>query len=418
MGDTGMGEVAQFLSIGVQGAKFGFDVSKDALHVIWKFVTWAFNLAKAQEQKKGGWKFKQSIIERSEGDVQFFKIPKNGAASKKFKKDLKKNMVPYSIMPSLKNSKDKEHEYIMYCTCDAPRFNHCAEALVEHYKGKENECGNVSFEEMTDGTGMKDVTLEEFNVEMRKVFGSDYKTFEEIGEIKKNEDSLEVAEKLDKLANYAIFKDKITQENSVKFKHTFSEEDVLKQTDDYFMLRLDKDSKMGVWLPKNSAWPTFDGKSFSNKDRLFVLPKDAELVVESINPEDKHYLKAYAEEFSKKINNNYYDEMLTPASLDMSLLKKESSNGIVCRVPGYYGDNEAHIELPKDSYKILNNDKTIVTKFDPNRNYELMFLNGKKEKVSGRELLKNFSEVSDNIKNVAKTIEPSKIVGSFNNIKK
>ena len=405
MGDSGMGEFAQIASIFLQGAKFGFDVSKDALKVAMKFLTWIFNKAEAGIKNKSGLNFRKNILERSRGDVQYFKVKKDSKETKDFYKLLKKNKIPYSKMPTFRCSEDKEHEYIMYCTCDATRFNHCAEQLVEVYKDNPSEVGSVSFDEMADGTGLSSVSEEEFNKEMKKIFGDNYKDFKQIGELKKNEDSLEVSEHLDEIGASARFKDEMTKDNTISFKYEFEPEKVLGQTDTHLMLKLgDKDSDMGVWLPKNQIYPKVDENY--RGDILVCLPKDSNVIIESINPSDKYYLNTYANELSKRINDVYYNKNLETISIDKSLVKHDNNGLLTVRVPGYYGqESEACITLKEDSYKYINNGKTIVTRLDPNREYELMYIHSKKkEKVLGESLLspKHFKPVSEKIDGVAK----------------
>lgn len=411
MNESGLGDVAQFLSITMQGARFGFDTTKEAIRLMIKFLTWIYN---SYVNNKGGRTSTKNVLERSRGDVQYFKVPKDASETKNFYKDLKKNGVPYTKLPTLNNSTDKEHEYIMYATCDAPRFNHCAEAFVNKFKDTPDEVGNVTFDEAMEKTGMSSISAEDFDKEMKKLFGEDYVNFEQIGELKKNEDTLDVSEQLDSLAESVYLKDNLSKEDTVAFNYLFNENKILNQTDSHIMLDLGEKTDFGVWIPKENIFPKIDENFKGDINLKIVVPKDSQLIIESVDPNDRLYLKSYAERFVEQLNKNYYENTLKTISIDSSLVKSNDNGNLSVRIPGTYKgsvEGEQRLTLNSESYKLINDDKTIVTKLDPSKEYEILYLkDGKKKKVKGNEILSHFDNVDDRINSIGKSINTSDIL--------
>ncbi|MCH5199724.1 MAG: hypothetical protein J1F60_02100 [Oscillospiraceae bacterium] len=149
-----------------------------------------------------------------------------------------------------------------------------------------------------------------------------------------------------------------------------------------------------------------------------VTPEQAEYLSANLSDEKISFVKdengttaiRFPQELSEKINEcigkqgealkSVEDYMITIVSRDITinkerLLDTENENEYFTKVPNTGGQD--YIKIPKSEAQLLDGDKTITTKLDFERNYQIFDQNGKvKSMRSGRELASSYNTKSKN----------------------
>jgi hypothetical protein len=153
-----------------------------------------------------------------------------------------------------------------------------------------------------------------------------------------------------------------------------------------------------------SAVSSDDNEFIELHDDLHSIVKEKfESDIEMLLPRFKS-INANLDEKEVNILENHYDSMMDNfkevtknITINEKLITNENDTIIETRIPFTVGDSAKFIQIPKDSLKKLDNEKTILTSININGYYQVFDSSGKAETVRGSELYKNYDAVNRNV---------------------
>lgn len=384
MNENGIGEATQVLSVTLEGAKFAVEMSKESIRYLWRFLAILWNMLNPVNGRAKNWALYhreegktnlKNLLQRSGGDVQYFKLSKKDY--QRIIGLMKKNRMLWTQMPQLKATKDKGHEYIMFAACDAARFANILEQLKGEKVGKlmrENHCSKqeaadlfvkdnspVTFAEMMSGIGA-DGTDKEFDAQMEELFGEDYQQAMEAVELKKNGKNVAKEEVIRDLSKNIRRKEALAGGKCISFQAELDKDHIVDQNKSHVLMQLEEHGAAAVWLPKEAIDPPLE-QEFTGMRRV-ILPKEEVLLMESVKKEDDIYKKVSAEQFVQgyQRRENQFKEVQ-----DLGVVIKEVKEQEIVSEPktkGLAEPNKSYNmgealnritgkELDQDQYKII-----------------------------------------------------------------
>lgn len=153
-----------------------------------------------------------------------------------------------------------------------------------------------------------------------------------------------------------------------------------------------------------SAVSSDDNEFIELHDDLHSTVKEKfESDIEMLLPRFKS-INANLDEKEVNILENHYDSMMDNfkevtknITINEKLITNENDTIIETRIPFTVGDSAKFIQIPKDSLKKLDDEKTILTSININGYYQVFDSSGKAETVRGSELYKNYDAVNRNV---------------------
>lgn len=395
MGDSGIGEMTQVLSLTVRGITMSFKATKEAIINMTKFALWLKN----KMNTKAGQHTFDSLKKEFNGAILSGHI--DSKDQKAFEKEMISKKIRFACMDNMNTAKDKNIMYYVVPQEDAVPFQHLLEkykekALIRDNKKENNEAeikrryGMNSIEEAIAETGIASLSDEEFNEEIKRIYGKNAETIDNLKE-KKTNNSIETRENSKKIARNAYKNELILREDTSVIPLNMNKVNVLNETETTITTKYNE--LFSVTCKKSEVF-----------DDCLIINNNEELLIETIDDKLDFSYKMKGKDFADNIKNDGQIGIL-PITIDKSLIKYNTDNNLFCRVPNT--DAKIFVEIPEDKYKIINDGKTVLSFIVPEEKYKIYNKKTECEEYwKGEQLKKYYSEVKSNyLKNIATSIQ-------------
>lgn len=458
-GDAGM----QLIYMEVEGVKLAYQISKDAIKILWQLAKFIFCSLKDAPYKKTSGKTNLKNLQARAGGQPLTAFCVDKETWEFLKKDLKKHGVLYKEFHPLKSGKSGSVEILI-----TEKDIAMVQELLSRYKekrvkedvknGMSKEQAEQTFTENNRTESMEEFAEhvgatapeEEFEAGMKERFGENYEEniiqFEKAKEkhVPKSKAAGDSEEKVNHLADVINFKeraDKLKKEAPIEIQFVYDAKNgrsqILDETETHVKIAGrgigisdHKEAWECLWVPKENILPPLDQEPEEGGIRTVRLEKTANVIVEdptgekapdNVKAEELNYQEEWkqgafvAEEnsyqtaepekdFDITIGKTYLNENNSNKK-GPAMIWEENERAIKTRVPGTYGEHMKFLWIEKKNLQEAYDGKSLLTSLRADKDYKLYSKDNQVvETMKGDELFhKHYDPVN---KNVRKNAQP------------
>lgn len=423
MEETGS-DLAQVLSLEVEGIKIILGLSKDALGIAKQLSLFLLN-SFAEKVKKVPYRKTSGAT-----NIKNFKARASGQAVmpyamgweefQKFQKYAPKYGILYRVVEPLRSGKKNGCVHVMFMESDIPGVKDIMERIKEEMvrenvkKGMSKEEAEADFDNRNSPETMQEFAEnvgvmtppETFDADMRAMFGDDYeKKFDKL-EVPKAAANSEYMDALAKRLSTKSRMEEREKEKTVDFQFEYDVKNrkshIVETTDSHIKVRMSENGRMCVWIPKDAVFPPLDQSDTKGGMRTAKLKENDVLLLQDIESKEVPY-QISAQEFSQtlKERNEKARESVTsaqkkgkviempqnrkPAShtkdkaqgdskditIAKELIRAENDHAVKTRIPGMWGENARYLWINKENTIDIHDGKTILSSLENEKEYKL-----------------------------------------------
>lgn len=458
-GDAGM----QLIYMEVEGIKIAYQMSKDAVKILWQLAKYILCSLKDAPYKKTSGKTNLKNLQARSGGQPLTAFSVDKETYKYLEKDLKKHGVLFKAFHPLRSGKHGSVEILI-----SEKDIAMVQELLSRYKekrvkedvknGMSKEQSEQNFAENNRTESMEEFAEhvgatapeEEFEAGMKERFGENYEEniiqFEKAKEkhAPKSESAGESIEKAEHLAEVINFKeraDKLKKEAPIEIQFVYDAKNgksqILDETEKHVKIAGrgigisdNKEAWECLWVPKENILPPLDQEPEEGGIRRVRLRENADVIVEdptgkkapeNVKAEKLNYGKEWnpgsfvAEKKSYQTvqPKKYFDITIGKTYLNENSSNKkapamiwaENERAIKTRVPGTYGDHMKFLWIEKKDLQEAYDGKSLLTSLSADKDYKIYSEDNRVVgTIKGNELyLNHYDRVN---KNVRKNAQP------------
>lgn len=422
-GDAGM----QLIYMEVEGIKLAYQISKDAVKILWQLGKFLFCALKDAPYKKTHGKTNLKNLLARAGGRPLMAVTVDQETYKALTKDLDKHGVLYQAFHPLRSGKRGAVE-ILFTEKDMAMV----QELLSRYKEKrvkedvkngmskeqaeQNFTENnreESMEEFADHVGAT-APEEEFEAGMKERFGEDYEDniihFEQAKEktAPKSKTAGREEEKVDHLADVIHFREraeKLKKDAPVEIQFIYDEKkgksQIVAETETHVKIASkglagEEGAWKYFWVPKENIIPPLDQEPGDGGMRTVKLEENADVLVEDaagkkepekVKAEELNYQSVRNENIYAAEESSYqwqapekevditigktYPNVQSDNKMAPAMIWEENSRALKTRIPGTYGEKMRFLWLPKERMMDTFDGKSILTSLEKDKDYKI-----------------------------------------------